>query len=351
MGVSFDQINGFVKATRNDNFERKWTDISQAYLEYYFNNHLLGAGRKNITGGKAYEYNVVYGRSGNAKHVGLYATDNPSQTDKITQASVPFRFTQTSYSFDEREDAFNKPTPTQILDLIQERRHCAMVDLAELNEETFWGKPDSSADKETPFGLYYWLVKTSGATAIANCTFSGGNASGFTDGPGGIDSTTITGWKNWAGNYTNVTKDDLIKKMRKAHRDTNFRSPVSRPTDYVPDSVENRYQIFVNNTTIQSMEDIGEAQNENLGRDLAPYDGMMLFRKNPIFSVPYLDSDSSNPVIFINWDAFKVIVKADEFMKETVVKSATQHRVATVFVDLSWNTICYNRRKLAILSV
>lgn len=351
MGVSVDQLTGLLAASRAENFEKKWTDISQARQEYFVINHLMGKGRKNVMGGKSYDYNVAYGRSGRAKSFGFYNTDNPSQSDKITQATVPLRLSGTDFSFDVNEEIFNKPDKVQILNLIEERRHMAMLDLAEYMEDVGWGKPDSSTDKLTPYGVAYWIVKSTGKTDIGDCTFNGGNPSGFSDGAGGIDSDTITSWKNWAGNYASVTKADLIKKMRKAHHDTNFVSPISRSTSYVPESVENRYQIFVNNTTMMSLEDVGEAQNENLGRDLAPYDGQMLFRKNPIMQVPFLADDSTNPVYFINWDAFKIITQADIFMKETVKPSGTQHTVVTKFIDLAWNTICYDRRRLAVLSV
>ena len=42
---------------------------------------------------------------------------------------------------------------------------------------------------------------------------------------------------------------------------------------------------YVNEDTMSSLEDLGEAQNENLGRDIASMDGQIIFRRVPIIWV------------------------------------------------------------------
>jgi len=350
MSISSEKLIGIINSSRPNNFEKKWTDLTTDMQQFHFVKTLMGNMRKDVSGGDGVEFNVVYGTGNNAENVGLFDTASPSQQDFIAKGKVPFRFTRVSYSLDERERQLNTNDASRIIDLIDERRLCAQQNMAELIENNFWSKPATSADESTPFGLFYWLVKTSGKTAIADCGFNGGDPDGFADGAAGISTSTIPRWKNWAGNYAAVTKADLVLKMRKAHEETFFVSPIKAPT-YESNSIENRYQIFCNYSTKSSLENIGEAQNENLGRDIASMDGSIVFRKNPIMWIPQLDSDTSNPVYFVNWDVIKAMCLKGEFFKEVPMKSATQPRVVSVFTYLSWNTICYNRRRLAVLSV
>src|SRR5690606_3042281 len=108
-------------------------------------------------------------------------------------------------------------------------------------------KPADSDDKLAPFGIPYWVVKDSTAG------FNGGNPSGFSSGAGGLDSSRHTRWANYTDSYTNVTKADLIKKMRTAYRKIRFKSPMN-----VPDYRRGRgdqYRIYVNEETISDFED------------------------------------------------------------------------------------------------
>ena len=106
----------------------------------------------------------------------------------------------------------------------------------------------------------------------------------------------------------------------------------------------------MNEATISSIEDVGEAQNENLGRDVASMDGATTFRRNPIIYVPKLDDESTNPVFMVNWNVFKIFFLRGEYLREAPPRqSSRQHNVFEIHVDLSWNTVCVNRRRLARL--
>lgn len=111
------------------------------------------------------------------------------------------------------------------------------------------------------------------------------------------------------------------------------------------------YRIYVNEATISSMEDIGEAQNENLGRDLASMDETMTFRKHPIIFTAKLDADSTNPVYMLDFSQIYPVVLAGDVFRETGPNQApNQHNVRNVFIDLSWNLVCYDRRRQAVLN-
>lgn len=340
--LSIDQLADLIITTQNELGRMKWEDIATDLTEYVVLPKMLNEKRVTYSGGKGIQRNFMVKDSGAAKHVGLFAVDDVNVDDVIKTTEIPWRHTTTSYAFDRLEQGVNSGAAA-ILDLVKVRRVDAMMSLAMLLEDTFWSKPATSADKTTPFGLDYWVVYN------ATTGFNGGNPSGFSDGCGGLDSATYTRWANYSANYTSVTKADLIKKMRAAHRKTDFKSPVDIP-DYRTGRGQ-QFTIYVNESTISDMEDLGEAQNENLGRDLAPMDGSMTFKKNPVQYVPKLDADTNNPVFMINWGTFQIAFLKGEYLREDPPsKAPNQHTVLRCFVDLTWNLLCTNRRRNAIIS-
>ena len=67
----------------------------------------------------------------------------------------------------------------------------------------------------------------------------------------------------------------------------------------------NKYRIYCNESTFSDFEDVGESQNENLGKDIAAIDRMDLAsRKHPIRYVPKLDDQSDNPIYGIDHSVF-----------------------------------------------
>lgn len=342
MNLSADQILDLVTTTQKELGRMKWTDIATDLTEYEVLPKMLKKDKVLFDGGTGITRNAMVTDSGAAKHVGLFGVDDVNVGDVMKTFTVPWRHTTTSYAFDRREEGMNSGA-SRLVDLIKVRRTDAMISLAKLLEQTFWGKPATSADTTTPFGLDYWIVYN------ATEGFNGGNPTGFSDGCGGLDSATYTRWRNWTAQYAAITKADLITKMRKAHRRTDFKSPVDIP-DYRTGKGQS-FRIYVNETTMASLEDLGEAQNENLGRDLASMDGTITFRKNPIVYVPYLDAKTANPVYMVNWNAFSIAFLKGEYLREEKpTKAANQHTVYNVFVDLTWNTVCVDRRRHALIT-
>ena len=184
----------------------------------------------------------------------------------------------------------------------------------------------------------------------ATTGFNGGAASGFST-VAGLDPTTTKGerWKNYTAQYTNVTKDDLIKKMRTAHRKIQFKTPVDIPDFRRGNGAQ--YRIYTNESVLNEMELLGEAQNENIGRDIAYYDDSITFRKHAIVWVPKLDSDIQNPVYMLDMSQFYPVVMEGLYLRETDPKPAPlQHLTMVVHVDLKWNAMCVDRRAQAVLA-
>ena len=141
-----------------------------------------------------------------------------------------------------------------------------------------------------------------------------------------------------------------------------FKSPVGTP-DYSKTAGDaGRFRLYVKEATLSSFEDIGESQNENLGRDVAPYGGSkdvryvtetLTFRKNPIIWIPQLDdaafTAANNPVYMVDHATFYPVCLKGDFLRETGPNPApNQHNVFRTFVDLSYNFVCVNRRRNAV---
>jgi hypothetical protein len=71
-----------------------------------------------------------------------------------------------------------------------------------------------------------------------------------------------------------------------------------------------------------------------------------VFRNHPIIWVPKLDADTTNPVYGVDHSTFYPICLRGNYLRESKpMTDATQHNVYQVFVDLSYNYICLDRRR------
>lgn len=280
--------------------------------------------------------------SASAKHVGLTDTDQVNIPDVLDQLQIPWRHVQTHWALIYQSDILMNRGKSLILNVIKPKRAAALLGLVEELEERAWGDAPGANDKTLPFGIQYWLVEN------ATTGFNGGAPSGHTT-VGGVSLTDTPNFKNYTARYTSVTKSDLIKTMRTAHRKIRFMSPVTIK-DY-RGSVGERYRIYVNESVISSMEDLGEGQNENLGRDIASMDGTITFRRNPVIWVPKLDERTDGPVYMVDHSTFyPVCLKGDYLRESEATKAPNQHNVFQVFVDMTYNFLCIDRRRNAVLT-
>ena len=320
----------------------RFSQIAQDLQNYECMGKILKKDKVQFDGGKQIERRIMHTTSGAARMVGLHETDNVNIADTLATLTVPWRHTTTFMAWERREILENKGK-AKIVSLMESKRADMMISLADLMEDEFWSKPDDSNDKLELFGVPYWIVKNS------STGFNGGDPSGFTSGAGGLDTATYPNWKNYTAQYAAVTKADLIKKMRTAYRKIQFKSPVNINDLSLGNGAN--YRIYVNESLMADLEDLGEAQNENLGRDIASIDGgTITFRKNPIIWVPKLDEDTENPIYMIDWNKFRPFVLDGDYLRETdPEKAANQHNTWVVYVDLTWNVLCIDRRRQAVL--
>jgi hypothetical protein len=328
-----------ITTTTLKNFDKpRYNQLAQPIQEYIAYPKVFQEERVSESDGYAIQRDVMLSLSDNARSVGLHAKDNINIESINQTISVPWRHQTTGWALERREILINSGA-SRIVNLIEQRRADAMIGWAALYENMFWSKPADSTDAVTMFGVLYWLVYN------ASAGFNGGNPSGFTAGAGGLDASSYSAWKNYTFNYAAVSKQDLITKLRTAYALCDWKSPVDIP-DFRRGSGQN-YGFYMNLATRISIETLGEAQNENLGKDIASFDGQMMFRRHPLVHVPQLNSlTTSNPIYGLNWSFFSVEALSGDFMRESPPYwLPEQHNSQVVYMDSTLNTLCTDRRR------
>lgn len=344
-----------------------WEQIAQDLQDYEMMSHWLTDDKVTFNDGIAIRKNLLTQLSGAASHTGMTDIDDVDIPDLMDDMIVPWRHAQTKWGYNYQTDILMNSGKSRINDTVKPRRVAAMIDLAQELEAKAWQVPNSS-DKLNPYGLPYWIVYN------ATTGFTGG----YPVGPDAVTHSTVAGinltespkFKNYSANYASVSKGDLLPKMRTALRKTNFKSPVTKEDMNSKRGNDRRY--YCDEATCSAFEDIGDASNENLGRDLAPYeagqassrgrggvadmDGTLTFKKNPIIYVPQLDDTAvftaaTSPIYQVDHAVFFPVCLKGDYLRETgPTQAPNQHNMWRTFIDLTYNFLCVNRRKCAVFA-
>lgn len=344
-GLAFSDIDDAVLLTQENLIKQgAFLDLQTDLSDHVFVREMWKSRQKKFEGGHPWQFQAQMDHNYSAKAVGLYETDGSALTDTMQQGEVEPRHVNAHYIYDQREQAFQRGGKS-IVDLVQTRYVAMMVSFYEKLEEYLSGKPADSDDNKTPYGLTYWVLKYDDT----NGSFYGQNPDGFTSGRAGINSETYDRWANWSASYVAVSKEDLIRKMRRGDRKTKFRSPVSHAQ---PDLGAMRNGKYTNDAVLGYMEEILEDQNMNLGEDLDKMGGATLFKGTPVMYVPKLDDDTSNPVYSIDWQWFAIGVLSgweNNLTKPYMVPD--KHTVRRVDLDATLQAVCTNLRRQAVYYV
>jgi len=342
MTLQYADIDDAVLLTQDQLIARgAFTDLQTDLSDHVAVRELWDKRKKKFTGGYEWTFQAQTDHNHSARSVGLYETDGTQLTDTFVQGKVSPRHINASYIYDQHEPAFQQGS-VAVVNLVKSRYIGMIISYFEYLEEVLWGKPTDSADDKTPFGVSYWVLKH------ATEGFNGANPTGFTAGRAGIDSETYTRWSNWAAQYADITTADLLRKMRRASRRTNFRSPVSHAN---PDMGAMGNGIYVNDPTVGLLEEKLEQNNMNLGNDLASKDGKTLFKSTPIQYAPFLNYDSTDPVYMLDWKSLGIGVMAGwEKNVSKPMPVANKSKVRRVDLDVTLNMVCTDLRRQAVIS-
>ncbi len=340
--LSDREILDLTTSTLNDMGPPHFQQIAQQLPDYEVMNKWLKKDRVQIDNGVGIQRILMTDLPDSAKHVGLHALDQVDIKDLLSEINIPWRHATQHWAWERREMLMNrgKSLRTKVL---EPRRVGAMLNLADQLEAKAWSCP-AADDTLLPYGLPYYVVTN------ATAGFNGGAPSGHTT-VAGLNPTTKTTWKNYTATFSAFTKASLVKTLRTAQRKIRWKSPVT--IQDLRGAKGEQYRLYCDETTLSNLEDIGESQNDNLGRDIASIDGITLtFRRHPIVYVPYLDSNpaATNPMYLIDHSTFYPVVLAGDYMRETDPGFVDgQHNTLVVFLDLTYNFLCIDRRRNAVL--
>lgn len=332
-------IADLVTTTINELGELKVTDVMSDYNKTIFFKRVVKKNKIVFDAGPRVEFNLMTGTNATAEFKGLYAQDTVSPNNVMTTGAVDWRHVGWNWAIERRELAMNR-TPRKIVDLATTRRVAALGSAIELFERRGWRGP-ASTDTVNPHGIQHWIVKNNTEG------FNGGAPSGYTT-VADISPTTYARWKNWTAQYTAVTKDDFVRKVRRAMYETDFERLVDDMSTY---NTGDDLAGYANYELVRTLEELLETQNDNLGMDLASTTNKVVILGIPIMAIPELANDTTNPLYLINWGEFKTFGLRGEWMRETVEPQvAGQHTVAATFTDCSLNWICRNRRRNSVIA-
>lgn len=358
MPIRDQDIADLLVTTLNTIRKERFIDMSQELTEYIVVPYLLAQRGGLIVkkGGVGIEETLMVEHGGRSRFVGEYDEDVIVVIDHLKKMKLFYSLLTDNLAYT-RSEILDNRGKERINNIIKPRRRALYLRVAETMEENFFQTPDAD-DSLTPWGLKYWIVKN------ATAGFYGGYPAGFTR-IADINLTEVPQFKNYTDAYVAISKSDLILKMRRAHRRTNWRSPRKDPG--VEGNTSPRRLLLCNEDVLESVENIGEAQNENLGRDIASMDaglnrfrgtglrqtpdGEILFKRHPLVYARPLDSDSTDPVYGIDMFTFHAMTQQGDNMRLGDFGPApTQHRVFVAHLDHKHQTINTNRRNNWVIS-
>lgn len=336
MALQLESLGDFVKDTYNDLGEPNFTEIASDYTDLVAWNTMFDKNRVDIDGGPYAQWNILVNWSNAARNTSaVFGVDNPNVMDGMIQAQVPWRATQTDYAIDLFELSQNN-SPRQIVNLLKQRRIMALGSLAERMESNFWNAPNV-ADTTTPYGIPYWVPKCSGSGG-----FNGTVLSGYPN-VANVSAATYPRWASYGGLYAAVSHDDLIRKLRTAARQTDFKQIVQGTPTF---NTGNKFGYYTNEAVYEPLEEELEQQNDDLGDDLSPMANQVKFLRGNVTYVPFLNTDTTNPFYGINWGVMKTMVARGWWLKQTNLdKAPNQHTVQVWYIDNRYNWICRDRRR------
>lgn len=322
----------------------RFVDLGTDYHKTIAFKRIFKKKKSEVGSGHAIRFNVMYDVGGSFRFVPLGFTATANIKNVMTYGEVPWRGWTWNFSMIAEEETMNSGS-SKIVDLMQTRRISEFASVLVGLERQLWATPDADDDVSI-YPIPYYIVKSNTAVTTRD-GFNGTTPSGFST-VAGLDPTTEAGtpggrYRNYATQYTTVAKNDLIRKMRRGAVYTGF-EPIS---DDIPrPDVGDDMGWYTNYSVLSVMEEILEAQNENLGRDVASMDGKVMFRGAGMTNVQELDRDTTNPVYGIQWSTFGFTRMKGHWEKPyKVAVNPNQPTIATQHYVSRCNTVCYNRRR------
>ncbi len=345
MPLIHDAIDDFVATTQTKFMRHQWGNLVHDYPDFVATRLIAEKGHME-DGGRDISWLIKKGTAGNAQTTGLYRQVNINVDDNVVTAVAPWRFQVTGFGYDQREPMFQSDRET-VVQLLKLRDVEARDDMVELQENLFWGCPVNTSDTDALWGVSYWVTKD--ASTTPNGWFGGMAPTNHTT-VAGISPTDVARWRNWTGGYTTPNTDDLVKKIKRAMVNTNFKAPV--PHKEVGFGKADRCMYADYDNVIEPLERLAETRNQNLGSDLAMYMGEVTIGRTPLKTSFWLqNNDSSYPVYGLDFGKFRPVIQRQLNMvrgKPQPVPGQDFVRRVTLHHGMNWT--CVDRRRQFVIS-
>jgi hypothetical protein len=339
MPLTPDQVNELTNTTLRQLGRAKWSLISTTLQSYPAYGRFLRKGMvKTYDGGYGLQWNLQVAHTGLAVRSELYDEDVVTAKDTMKTATSPWSMYKVPYALDKRQIAMNSGS-SKIVDDWQAQRIAAIVSLAELMEPDFWAAPDANDTKKMR-ALRYYVVKN------ASTGFFGGTPSGFSD-VAGLNTTTYPKWRNYTDIYTAVSQTDLIRRVKIAIRKCRWKAPVAHPS-YAGGAPD--FGLYCVDDIYSRLGELAEAQNQNIGANLASYEGKVMIGNSIVEWVPSLDSDTDDPIYGVAWNTFQPCTLDGYNMVESDDTAASNHNIRARWIDHICGFEMYDRRQNFVVS-
>ena len=338
MEIQYDDLPDAVEMTLDELDRGSWIGAMTDLQKHVGFNEIVKRKKEQRNQGSGIKVRFVTDHNNSAEDVGLYNTVVFKRDNNLESGRIPWRYTQGSMAWDDREDDINSGSAA-LVDGVAMEKAAMETSIIEHAEETVWSKPTDSTDNKKPFGVPYWVVKN------ATLGYNGGNPAGFSAGRAGISSVSVPRLKNYTGafsNYGDQSAVGLIYMMEKGTYETAWTPPTPEPGNQ-----RNGYGkgIFTTWFNKMALKNIAKQNNDSLGFDLASKEAV--YRGSEIMAVPYLDQNTTdNPMYILNFDFFSAVFLKNWFKKRTKPKYLShQPNVIGTVTNMVWNMKCTDPRR------
>lgn len=350
--MQVSEIQDMVTGTLDVYWEKgRFTQIATDFQRYAFYGHLLQENRLSFDSGIGITHTLMDKLSETAEWVGLFEGGTISFTDLLVQMSVDYKHLRNHWPFDIKEKWFQSGSDEKVADVLRARDQACTFGLIQQLENTAWKKPDTTLTKEM-FPVPFWIVWHASETG-----FTGKYPNGFST-LAGVDLDNHPTFQNYSDIYTAVTRNDLLRKMRLLHMETDFRSPLE--VNEFRGVVGQNFRIYTTDRGMLNMWELAEDRNESLAWDIGSQDNQTTFKGNQLIYVPKLNENiiqstdgtaMYDPYYFINRETFHVVVLSQDFMRRS--EPMNDRNDPDTFVNwkfLTTQTMCTNRRSNGVLA-
>lgn len=348
-GLSTDQIPDLLNSTlpmfdKDGGFDSTLENQTYPIIDKLFNQY-----RRKARAGESISLRIQLRTTGTAMHTELFEA-TPNTIDNTTEKiEAGWTHTENKMHYDVREMIMNS-SPADIFDMMKARRFDMFAGKADLIELDCLKTPNDINDKKNPLGFPYWICPVDpgsedpvGGFNGTTVVFRDASTSTVT---GGIDRSLARNarFRNWCATYDEFGASTL-ELMRKACRYVNFNGP--RVLKKINQSQSPIWGWFVNLDIADQYEAMVNAGPDDRNGDYSPFNGMLSFKKIPVYATAALGGISYDPIYLINTNAFFPYVLRGRWMQvgKAIPGGRSEHNSVTVPLDSSWQMFCKNVRE------